>query len=59
LVDLHRRHVQASKRSVTREEDWEMALSDHSANRLADQLMARGLSPSQGPCGKSFVVAFK
>ncbi len=48
LVDLHRRHIKASKRSVTREEDWEMALSEHSTNQLADRLMARGLSPSHG-----------
>jgi RNA polymerase sigma-70 factor (ECF subfamily) len=48
LLDLHRTHVKASKRTVTREEDWEMALSEHSANQLAERLMARGLSPSEG-----------
>jgi RNA polymerase sigma-70 factor (ECF subfamily) len=48
LLDLHRTHVKASKRTVTREEDWEMALSEHSANQLAQRLMARGLSPSEG-----------
>jgi RNA polymerase sigma-70 factor (ECF subfamily) len=47
LVQLHRRHVKAQRRSVTREERWEMDLPDGSAMRLAETLLASGSSPSQ------------
>jgi RNA polymerase sigma-70 factor (ECF subfamily) len=45
LIDLHRRHVQARRRSVTREAGppW---LPDHSALALADRLFAPTSSPS-------------
>src|SRR5260370_42207215 len=45
LVDLHRRHVRAQRRSVLREED-RPPLPDGSALELADRLLARGSSPS-------------
>lgn len=44
LVDLHRRHVQAQKRSVTREVP--LPLPDQSTMELAQRLMAAGPSPS-------------
>jgi RNA polymerase sigma-70 factor (ECF subfamily) len=44
LIDLHRRHIQAKKRSVRREEP--PPLPDESAEQLADQLVARSNSPS-------------
>jgi len=44
LIDLHRRHIQAKKRSVRREEP--PPLPDESAQELADQLAARSSSPS-------------
>ncbi len=47
LVDLHRRHVQAERRSVTREHPWDIALSDQSALKLADRLPATVSSPSR------------
>jgi RNA polymerase sigma-70 factor (ECF subfamily) len=43
LIDLHRRHVGAERRSVTREGP---GLSDQSALALADRLFARHSSPS-------------
>ena len=45
LVQLHRRHVQAGKRSVRREQG-ELLLSEESALALADRLVSRGSSPS-------------
>jgi RNA polymerase sigma-70 factor (ECF subfamily) len=45
LVQLHRWHVQAGKRSVKREEFW-LPLPDESAAQLADRLASRGSSPS-------------
>lgn len=46
LVKLHRRHIQADKRSLTREEDGDMVLSGASVQALADRLLAKGSSPS-------------
>jgi RNA polymerase sigma-70 factor (ECF subfamily) len=46
LVALHRRHVLAGKRSVTREECNDVLLSDESTGALADRLLAPGTSPS-------------
>jgi RNA polymerase sigma-70 factor (ECF subfamily) len=43
LIDLHRRHVRARRRSVTREA---AGLPDRSALALADRLFARQSSPS-------------
>jgi RNA polymerase sigma-70 factor, ECF subfamily len=45
LIELHRRHVQAGRRSVTREVGLP-GLPDHSALALADRLFARASSPS-------------
>jgi RNA polymerase sigma-70 factor (ECF subfamily) len=47
LIDLHRRHVQARRRSVTREEAG-VGLSDQSALALAERLYGRPSSPSAG-----------
>jgi RNA polymerase sigma-70 factor (ECF subfamily) len=47
LVDLHRRHVVARRRSVTREESLDPGLPDHSAVALANNLMASDTSPSR------------
>jgi RNA polymerase sigma-70 factor (ECF subfamily) len=47
LIDLHRRHVQARRRSVTREVGL-MGLPDHSAQALTDRLFGRASSPSAG-----------
>jgi len=47
LIDVHRRHVQARRRSVTREAG-PPGLPDHSALALADRLLARTSSPSAG-----------
>jgi RNA polymerase sigma-70 factor (ECF subfamily) len=45
LVQLHRRHVRAGKRSVRREQAG-LPPSDESALALADRLVSRGSSPS-------------
>ena len=44
LANLHRRHVTAGRRSVTREEA-RMDLSSRSAVELAERLFARGSGP--------------
>jgi RNA polymerase sigma-70 factor (ECF subfamily) len=46
LVQLHRRHIHAQRRSVTREEYRALALPDESALELAERLLATGSSPS-------------
>jgi RNA polymerase sigma-70 factor (ECF subfamily) len=46
LAELHRGHLRAQKRSVTREEAWDPGLSDASVLELAGRLLARGSSPS-------------
>jgi len=43
LIDLHRRHICADKRSVRREEP--LGISDTSAMQLAERILASGLSP--------------
>jgi RNA polymerase sigma-70 factor (ECF subfamily) len=48
LADQHRRHVQADRRSVKREEAAPWGLPDSSAAELADRLFAPGESPSAG-----------
>jgi RNA polymerase sigma-70 factor, ECF subfamily len=45
LIELHRRHIRAQKRSVTREEPQAMFLPDESALELANRLLCRGSSP--------------
>jgi len=47
LIELYRRHVQARRRSVTREAG-PTGLPDHSALALVDRLFARTSSPSAG-----------
>jgi RNA polymerase sigma-70 factor (ECF subfamily) len=47
LRHLHRHHIDARRRSVTREEPWDMPLPDHSAFDLARRLIAGGTSPSR------------
>ena len=47
LIDLHRRHVRAQRRSVTRE-GGPPGLPDHSALALADRLFGCTSSPSAG-----------
>jgi RNA polymerase sigma-70 factor (ECF subfamily) len=47
LVDLHRQHVRARKRSIAREEPCLLPLPDESAAELGRQLLAAGSSPSQ------------
>src|SRR5688572_13288797 len=46
LVQLHRRHVQARRRSVTREDAGALALPDESVLELARRLVAPASSPS-------------
>jgi RNA polymerase sigma-70 factor (ECF subfamily) len=46
LAELHRRHIQAGKRTVTREQRWTPLLPDESVLELAGRLLARGSSPS-------------
>jgi RNA polymerase sigma-70 factor (ECF subfamily) len=45
LVQLHRRHIRAGKRSVRREQT-DLPLSDESVQALVDRLVSRGSSPS-------------
>jgi RNA polymerase sigma-70 factor (ECF subfamily) len=45
LIVMHRRHIQAEKRSVTREEAQPLPLSDESTLQLADRLLAGGSTP--------------
>jgi RNA polymerase sigma-70 factor (ECF subfamily) len=45
LLELHRRHILAQKRSVQREEPRGFHLPDESALDLADRLVSRGSSP--------------
>jgi RNA polymerase sigma-70 factor (ECF subfamily) len=45
LLQLHRRHVAAERRSVTREEAWQPGLSSESVLRLSHRLLATGTSP--------------
>jgi RNA polymerase sigma-70 factor (ECF subfamily) len=45
LVDLHRRHVRAKSRSVTREAGQVLPLADESAVQLAERVLATGAGP--------------
>src|SRR5262245_18721820 len=47
LVEANRRHLQARRRSVGREQRLQEQLPDQSARRLAAQLFAHGTSPSR------------
>lgn len=46
LIDLHRLHVRAQKRSVRREEVQLACLADESMDQLAGRLAVRGSTPS-------------
>jgi RNA polymerase sigma-70 factor (ECF subfamily) len=46
LVDLHRRHIAAARRSLAREQPLAIELSDQSVLQLAGRLVASGTSPS-------------
>jgi RNA polymerase sigma-70 factor (ECF subfamily) len=46
LIQLHRRHLYAQRRSVAREEHWTLSLRDESVLELAERLLAHGSSPS-------------
>jgi RNA polymerase sigma-70 factor (ECF subfamily) len=47
LIELHRQHVQAQKRSVRREEPGALALPDESLAELAGRLVSNATSPSE------------
>jgi RNA polymerase sigma-70 factor (ECF subfamily) len=47
LIQLHRQHVKAGRRSLLRERDIEPGLPDQSAMLLADRLIFGGTSPSR------------
>jgi RNA polymerase sigma-70 factor (ECF subfamily) len=47
IVHLHRQHLLAQARAVTREERFDVALPDESALDLAQRLIAKGSSPSR------------
>jgi len=47
LIELHRLHVQAQKRTVRREEPGVLALPDESLAELASRLVTTATSPSQ------------
>lgn len=47
IVQLHRQHLLAQARAVTREEMFETALPDESVLDLAERLIAKGSSPSR------------
>jgi RNA polymerase sigma-70 factor (ECF subfamily) len=47
LVHLQQRHVHAQKRSVLREQPWNLDLPDESVADLADRLVTSGSSPSR------------
>lgn len=47
LIDLHRRHLLAARRSVRREERRDLPLPDESAIALAERLVGAGTSPSR------------
>jgi RNA polymerase sigma-70 factor (subfamily 1) len=46
LIDMHRCHLHARRRSVARERYWDLPLSDQSAIALVDRLIGSGTSPS-------------
>jgi RNA polymerase sigma-70 factor (ECF subfamily) len=45
IIQLHRAHIQAQRRSITREETCSLPLGDESALELAHRVLARGGSP--------------
>lgn len=47
IVQLHRQHLLAQARAVTREERFDLALPDHSTLDLAERLIAKGSSATR------------
>ena len=47
LIQLHRQHVEAGKRSLLRERGLDLGLPDQSAMMLVNRLIASGTSPSR------------
>ena len=47
LLKWHRAHIAVQKRSIGREEAWDLALPEESAVQLAHRLIAAGTSPSR------------
>lgn len=47
LIQLHRQHVEAGKRSLLKERGMDLGLPDQSAMMLANRLFASGTSPSR------------
>ena len=47
LVEAHRRHVTAERRSIDREQAWSLPVAAPSAVALADRLVASATSPSR------------
>ncbi len=47
IVVVHRRHVQADRRTIRKERSYRMGFSDESAMQLANQLVGRDTSPTQ------------
>jgi RNA polymerase sigma-70 factor (ECF subfamily) len=47
LIELHRRHVHAKKRSISREDPEFLALPEESTVQLAQRLLAPGSTPSE------------
>jgi RNA polymerase sigma-70 factor (ECF subfamily) len=47
IVHIHRQHLSAQARTVTREERYDLALPDQSAMALANRLIAKDTSPSR------------
>jgi RNA polymerase sigma-70 factor, ECF subfamily len=47
LLKCHRAHIKVQKRSIGREQRWELDLPDESAMQLAHRLIAVGTSPSR------------
>lgn len=47
IVQLHRQHIMAQARAVTREEQFDMALPDQSAFQLAERLTSKGSSATR------------
>jgi len=47
LLKWHRAHIKVQKRSIGREQRWELDLPDESAMQLAHRLIAAGTSPSR------------
>jgi RNA polymerase sigma-70 factor (ECF subfamily) len=46
LVDMHRRHVRAERRSIKLEERWDLRISDESAESLGSRLVSSATEPS-------------